>query len=283
MKPQRLNLKTDLYLLGFLALFAVTALFMGLTATHILLNTIYLGIALLLVALTYFLGLMFGLVANMVFIFGQGTIMVYQNVLADQTVSLVMIFWLLMPLALSVVFHGVAQTTLQLQTEITHLAESQDQYSAFDEATHLRTTVAYYEDAGVFLETSRRFSIPVSTIAIRLRYLGELRQLLSRAQFAALIRTASRTLDHATRDNDVVYYVNQTTPTWAVLLYTDKAGAQIAANRIRTSFAAQLAQQPDMPDVDVSLIIGIASSAPAAVKTPAELMHAALKETEYDV
>ncbi|MCI2171012.1 GGDEF domain-containing protein [Schleiferilactobacillus perolens] len=283
MKAQQLGLKTDLYLLGFLFLFAVTAIFMGITSTHMLLNTIYLGVTLLLVVLTYFLGLTFGLIANMVFIFAQGTIMVYQNVLQEQAVSLVMVFWLVMPLLLSVTYHGLAQRALQMQQEISHLTVSLDHYSAFDEDTKLRTTVAYYEDAAVFLETGRRFSIPVSSIALRLRYLSELRQLLTKEQFADLLRIISATLRSATRTNDVVYYIDRHTPTWAVLLYTSKAGARIAAARIRTSFAEQLANIPDMPDVDVSLIIGIASSVDEGIKDAGDLMHAAMKETEYDV
>lgn len=179
MKTPGLSLRTDLYLLGFLALTAFTAIYMGLTGSAIFINTLYLGVALLLVVLTYFLGLTFGLIANMVFIFVQGTVMVYQNVLVGKPVSLPMIFWLIMPLLLSVTFRGLAQETLTLQSQLAKLTVNLDHYSAFDEDTHLRTTVAYYEDAGVFLETGRRFAIPVTTIALRLRYLGELHQLLT--------------------------------------------------------------------------------------------------------
>ncbi|KMO48428.1 hypothetical protein PY97_08375, partial [Lacticaseibacillus rhamnosus] len=71
-KTAELGLRTDLNLLAFLFLTAVTAVFMALTSDQVLLNTIYLGISIFL----YWqptLGLTAGLVLNLLFIFAQGT------------------------------------------------------------------------------------------------------------------------------------------------------------------------------------------------------------------
>lgn len=67
-KTAELGLRTDLNLLAFLFLTAVTAVFMALTSDQVLLNTIYLGISIFLLLATYFWGLTAGLVLNLLFI-----------------------------------------------------------------------------------------------------------------------------------------------------------------------------------------------------------------------
>ena len=56
-KTAELGLRTDLNLLAFLFLTAVTAVFMALTSDQVLLNTVYLGISIFLLLATYFWGL----------------------------------------------------------------------------------------------------------------------------------------------------------------------------------------------------------------------------------
>ncbi|WP_285183769.1 hypothetical protein, partial [Mycobacterium tuberculosis] len=74
---------------------------------------------------------------------------------------------------------------------------------AFDEQTNLRTTVAYTQDAQVFIETNRRFQLPVTTVIIRVRYYNEIRRMMSEQQYRDLLRLVSDTITSATRDNDI--------------------------------------------------------------------------------
>ena len=282
-KTAELGLRTDLNLLAFLFLTAVTAVFMALTSDQVLLNTVYLGISIFLLLATYFWGLTAGLVLNLLFIFAQGTWMVYTDLLAGHPAPLALIFWLIMPVLFSVSFYGLVQKTLTLQHRNQELINRVQQFGSFDERTRLRTLVAYQQDGAVYVDTSRRYHLPVSTIALKLRYEGELRRLMTTAQFNELIQIVSQALTASTRTNDMVYLIDRTHPTWAVLLYTDRAGATIAAKRIRSQFAKSLAAQPGMPDVAVTLQLGIADMRDDGIKTPADLIHQAEKATEYDV
>ena len=94
-KTAELGLRTDLNLLAFLFLTAVTAVFMALTSDQVLLNTVYLGISIFLLLATYFWGLTAGLVLNLLFIFAQGTWMVYTDLLAGHPAPLALILSLI--------------------------------------------------------------------------------------------------------------------------------------------------------------------------------------------
>lgn len=279
----QLAFRTDLYLLGILLIFAMTALFMGFFGgTALFQNALYLAVSLLLVLLTYFLGLTVGLIANWVFIFIQALIMVYQYVVLGKDLPMSMYFWLVLPIILSVVFYGFAQQTVALQDENTKLNQDLDQYGAFDQETNLRTPVAYLEDAAVFIETSRRYDLPVTTVVLQIRFFNDVRRLLNPNQLQNLIQAISQTLVASTRDNDIGYILDRQNPTWGVLLFTDTAGADIAADRIKANFELKMAEL-DLSNVAVDLVVGIATYDAQTMNSPQAFMNAAKKETEYDV
>ncbi|MHA3065693.1 GGDEF domain-containing protein [Lacticaseibacillus saniviri] len=279
----QLAFRTDLYLLGILLIFAMTALFMGFFGgTALFQNALYLAVSLLLVLLTYFLGLTVGLIANWVFIFIQALIMVYQYVVLGKDLPMSMYFWLVLPIILSVVFYGFAQQTVALQDENTKLNQDLDQYGAFDQETNLRTPVAYLEDAAVFIETSRRYDLPVTTVVLQIRFFNDVQRLLNPNQLQNLIQAISQTLVASTRDNDIGYILDRQNPTWGVLLFTDTAGADIAADRIKANFELKMAEL-DLSNVAVDLVVGIATYDAQTMNSPQAFMNAAKKETEYDV
>lgn len=80
---------------------------------------------------------------------------------------------------------------------------------AFDAQTNLRTRVAYQEDAQVFIETNRRFQLPVSTLIIKIRYYNDLRRMMTAEQLTELLQLASSTIKKITRDNDITYLLDR--------------------------------------------------------------------------
>lgn len=283
MKNRSVPLMADVFLLSFLLLVVITAIFLGITPTNILLNTFYLGVSIFLVIVTYFFDLTAGLVLNLLFILLQGTLMLYLNIINGKAVSLALVFWLFMPILLSVTFYGMTYQLQQLQAENQKLHNEMVQLGAFDEETNLRTMVSYIEDASVFIETSRRYELPVTTLVLRIRYFDEMRRILTSEQLREVIKLVSETVKSSTRGNDIVYILDRSNPSWGVLLFTDLPGAQIVAARIKDNFAKQVDTSVALKGTEVLLVAGIAAYDQKTMSSAYELMNAASKETEYDV
>ncbi|KJW13075.1 hypothetical protein [Levilactobacillus spicheri] len=283
-KSTRESWLTDLYLIFFL--FWVSALAFGMAATrtdYLLINTLFLGITVCLILFTYFWGLITGLLINLAFIFAQVVIVLYATQVDQAVVPWVLAYWLFVPLLLSLSFYGATDHTRKLQAQNARLQSDLVERGAFDEDTNLRTMVSYIEDTAVFTETNRRFDLPVTTMIVRIRYFQEMRSMVSDAQLRELLKLVSQTIKQAMRTNDITYLIDRSNPTWSVLLFTDADGASIAAGRIKTNFTKALAGNDVLANLDVRLVVGVASWDPDKMKTPYDLMNAGIKETEYDV
>lgn len=281
-QDSRNNLYSDIYLLIFVALMCFTGILMSVTG-HLYINIIYMGLTILSILITYFYGIFAGLIENLFFIFVQIIVMIYLNGAMSHRVPLELSFWLVMPTLLSVVIYFMTTKQRELQTTNNELRNALIEQGAFDTETKLRTMVAYVEDAQVFIETNRRFNLPVTTIIIRIRYYNELKRMMSQAQMKELLKVTSDIITSTTRDNDITYYLDDTLPTWGSLLYTDDIGAKIAAERIRKSFAVGINTVPTLESLKISLVIGVSSWDAETMKTPYDLIDSAVKETEYDV
>ncbi|MGY5339797.1 GGDEF domain-containing protein [Levilactobacillus spicheri] len=283
-KSTRESWLTDLYLIFFL--FWVSALAFGMAATrtdYLLINTLFLGVTVCLILFTYFWGLITGLLINLAFIFAQVVIVLYATQVDQAVVPWVLAYWLFVPLLLSLSFYGATDHTWKLQAQNARLQSDLVERGAFDEDTNLRTMVSYIEDTAVFTETNRRFDLPVTTMIVRIRYFQEMRSMVSDAELRELLKLVSQTIKQAMRTNDITYLIDRSNPTWSVLLFTDADGASIAAGRIKTNFNKALAGNDVLANLDVRLVVGVASWGPDKMKTPYDLMNAGIKETEYDV
>ncbi|MGP4117282.1 GGDEF domain-containing protein [Levilactobacillus zymae] len=283
-KNTRESWLTDIYLIAFLGWISVLAIGMAATRPHyLLLNAIFLGVTICLILITYFWGLITGLLSNLAFIFAQLLTVIYENQIRANLVPWALVYWLFIPLLLSLTFYGMTAHSRRLQAQNAKLQSDLVERGAFDEDTNLRTTVSYIEDTAVFTETNRRFDLPVTTMIVRIRYFQEMRNMLSDAHLRALLQLVSQTIKGAMRTNDITYLLDRSNPTWAVLLFTDAGGAGIAANRIKGNFAKALSNDEDLSSLDVRLVVGVASWDSSKMQSPYDLMNAGIKETEYDV
>lgn len=279
---QRESVFQDVALLVFLLLFSAVAVLMTMSG-HSLVNVVSLFCTVVLLILTYFLGLIPSLLANMVFIAGQVIWTVYQYSNNHGIMTWSLLFWLIMPVLLSLALYAMTQTQVALQKANSDLRAALIERGAFDQQTNLRTTVAYVEDASVFIETNERFQLPVSTVIIKIRYFDDMKRMMSENQLSILLQLASGTIKDITRDNDITYLVDNEDPTWAILLFSDEKGANIAAGRIRAGFAKALAGETRLSSLAISMVVGIATWNPEEMNNPYDLMNAGIRETQYDV
>ncbi|QMU07101.1 diguanylate cyclase [Levilactobacillus suantsaii] len=283
-KQNRENWLTDIYLMAFLGWMSVLAIGMAATRPqYLFLNTIFLGVTICLILTTHFGGLITGLLANLLFIFVQLLAVIYENQVLDHQVPWVLLYWLFIPLLLSLSFYGMTAHSRRLQAQNVKLQSDLVERGAFDEVTNLRTTVSYIEDTAVFTETNRQFDLPVATMIIRVRYFHEMRNMLSETQLKALLQLVSQTVKQGMRTNDITYLLDRNNPTWAALLFATSNGATVVAERIKTQFAEAVTTTEELASLDIRLVVGVATWDAERMQSPYDLMNAGIKETEYDV
>ncbi|MCZ3394523.1 GGDEF domain-containing protein, partial [Enterococcus faecium] len=101
-----------------------------------------------------FMGIIPSLLANMVFIAFQTVVMLYEYFGLNHEIQWSLLFWLIMPLLISLTMYLSTRSQIALQKANSDLHAALVERGAFDQQTNLRTMVAYVEDAGVFIETS---------------------------------------------------------------------------------------------------------------------------------
>ncbi len=281
-RDKKETLMEDVGLLLFLLLFSATAIMMLLT-NHILINVIYLFCTVALMIVTYFMGLLPSLLTNMFFIAVQVVYSIYEYVGSTKAIVWALSFWMIMPLLLCLALYYMTRNQIELQQSNSDLRAALIERGAFDQQTNLRTTVAYVEDASVFIETNERFQLPVTTAIIKIRYFDDLKRMMSENQLKNLLQVTSNTIKTITRDNDITYLLNNEDPTWAILLYSDAQGATIAANRIKAGFDKAVRQDTGLANLAISMVVGIATWDKESMNNPYDLMNAGIKETQYDV
>ncbi|WP_397321201.1 GGDEF domain-containing protein [Pediococcus acidilactici] len=281
-KNSKEHLYGDVGLLAFLLMLAITAVLMVLSQ-NIVVNIVYLIITVGILIITYFMGIIPSLLANMVFIAFQTVVMLYEYFGLNREVQWTLIFWLVIPMLASVALYSMARSQIALQKANSELYAELVEKGAFDQQTNLRTTVAYVEDAGVFIETSRRFDIPVTTLIIKIRYFNDLRRMMSERQLQLLLKVTSEVIKGSTRGNDITYLLDNNDPTWAVLLYSNAAGGRIVAQRTKDIFEKSIKKSPELADLAISMVIGVSEWDAEEMDNPYDLMNDGIKETQYDV
>lgn len=281
-KNSKEHLYGDVGLLAFLLMLAITAVLMVLSQ-NIVVNIVYLIITMGILIITYFMGIIPSLLANMVFIAFQTVVMLYEYFGLNREVQWTLIFWLIIPMLASVALYSMTRSQIALQKANNELYAELVEKGAFDQQTNLRTTVAYVEDAGVFIETSRRFDIPVTTLIIKIRYFNDLRRMMSERQLQLLLKVTSEVIKGSTRGNDITYLLDNNDPTWAVLLYSNAAGGRIVAQRTKDILEKSIKKSPELADLAISMVIGVSEWDAQEMDNPYDLMNDGIKETQYDV
>ncbi|MCH5462014.1 GGDEF domain-containing protein [Lactobacillus sp. LC28-10] len=278
----RASLQADIGLVVFITLVSLTAILVGISA-NLIWNLIYLGITLVVMLITYFYGLIPGMLSNLLFIFCQVVSTAYINVSLHQTIPLKMAFWLILPGLLSGALAVMTSKQQLLQLDNHKLRNQLTERGAFDVQTNLRTLVAFSTDARVYIENHRRFHLPVTMLVFRIRYYQELQRMLSEEQNRMLLRVISDTLTTVAADNDLSYFLDPEKPTWGMILHSDEGQAQQIVDQIKQRFCQELQSHEQLKQLDTSLTAGMASWNTSTMDSPYDLMKQSIRETEYDV
>lgn len=272
---------------GFLLLIVVSFICIVFTAgdpDRYLQNIIFLNIAFLIAIITYFTNVTTGLILNILFIFGFGTYTLYGTLVGGEAVSSGNYFWLVMTPVFTLVTWMFTLAGRQLQTENEQLKKTNSRLATMDENTNLRNSRSFQNDAAVFMALSTRYQIPLTLLVVNVKYWDELRRMVSEERMTEAIFELSQMSQTSIRTNDSIYMLSKDNPTWGLLLFTDRQGANIVIERLRHKIQEfNSAEFSHKYKVELSLKIGALQYEPETIPTPLDFIVQARKQLEYDV
>lgn len=271
---------------AFLLLFAacfVTVVFTARDPDFYLQNVIFLNVAFLIAIITYFTTVTTGLILNILFIFGYGTFTLYQTVVAGSEIGAQNYFWLIMTPVFTLATWMLTLGNRRLQVENEELLRNNKSLATVDANTSLKNTLSFQSDATTFMALSVRYQIPLTLLIIQVRYWDEIKRMISENQLTEAIQDMSKLSQTSIRTNDSLYMLNREHPTWGLLLFTDRPGAEFVIERLKRRVEELNELEPDKYKVSLNLKIGAVEYNRESIPTPLDFIDQAKKQLEYDV
>ncbi|WP_167629664.1 diguanylate cyclase domain-containing protein [Listeria valentina] len=284
MKKNQENLMTDIGFLLFILLSFACVAFTAHSPDLYFENLIFLTLSFFIAIVTYFTNLTFGLVLNVIFIFGYASFILYLSLIKGFDYSLASYFWLLMAPLLTVTIHLFTRQATKLQTENAQIKNQNEYLGTIDEDTLLKNIVSFQNDEAIFQSISTRYNLPLSLLVVKVRHWKELKRFQSNEEMRVALQDISALLEASIRTSDVLYLLNKEEATWGLLLLTDDPGSKLVMERIKERI--QEANQGEFKTkyrVRLELRIGAKVLDPETVQTPFDFIEQAEKELEYDV
>ncbi|AWB46459.1 GGDEF domain-containing protein [Paenibacillus sp. CAA11] len=263
----------------------IAIVFMAGDQSQYIQNMIFLNVAFLIAIVTYFTQVTAGLILNILFIFGYGTYTLYQTVVVGDAMGTGNYFWLVMTPLLTFVTWLLTLGTKQLQEENGQLQRVNSSLATLDEHTNLKNNRLFQKDAATFMALSTRYQIPLTLLVIHVKYWDELKRMISAEQITAVIYDVSELSQTSIRSNDSLYMLGTPDhPTWGLLLFTERQGAEVVIERLREKMAElNTSDAARKYRVDLQLKIGAVEYSRELMPTPMDFMLQAKKQLEYDV
>jgi len=272
---------------AFLLLFVICYISIVFTAgdpNRYIQNIVFLNAAFLIAIITYFTTLITGLVLNILFIFGYGTFTLYQTVVEGALVEGHIYFWLIMTPLFTVVIWMLTLANRQFQGENEQLRKANASLATMDENTNLKNSRSFQKDATVFMALFTRYQIPLTLLVMNVRYWDELRRMVSKEQMTEMIYDISKISENSIRMNDSLYMLDTEKPTWGLLLFTNREGANVVIERLKEKVITfNTVEFADKYKIDLQLVIGAVEYNPETIPTPVDFIVQARKQLEYDV
>jgi GGDEF domain-containing protein len=247
-------------------------------------NIIFLNLAFLMAIVTYFTNVTTGLILNILFIFGYGTFTLYQTVVVGGLIGTQNYFWLIMTPLFTIATWLFTLGNRQLQLENEQLIKATENLATVDAKTSLKNTFSFQSDATVFMALSFRYHIPLTLMVFSVKYWDEIRRIIGEEQLMEAVQDLSKMSQTSIRTNDSLYLLNKENPMWGMLLFTDRPGASIVIERLRSSVEQRNREEyADKYRVELVLKMGAVVYDSQEVPNPLEFIALAKKQLEFDV
>jgi GGDEF domain-containing protein len=271
------------FLLLFIACF-ISIVFTAADPNLYIQNIIFLNLAFLIAVITYFTTVTTGLILNILFVFGYGTFTLYRTVVEGGLVGTQNYFWLIMTPIFTIATWLFTLANKQLQAENEELKKANASLATMDESTSLKNTLSFQSDATVFMALSVRYNMPLTLLVLSVKYWDEIRRMISEEKLMEAVHDLSQISQTSIRTNDSLYLLNRDNPTWGMLLFTDREGANFVIDRLKSRVdVLNETEYAQKYKVELVLKIGAIEYDKDAIPTPIAFIAQAKKQLEYDV
>ncbi|MFD3157717.1 GGDEF domain-containing protein [Haloimpatiens sp. FM7330] len=273
----------DLYLiLLFMDIFCVSSfLYMNLKKENIM-DFVMLGVLFTVVLISYFRGIIFGLLISTFIIFSYATYMIYVSMFLGKTISTSIYMWMVtIPLSafvsgrLSLSINSLQKINYDLQKEYKELV-------TIDKTTGLSNIKLFYEYLDKEISKTKRYKNTLSLMVIYIQYYEELNNILGKNKMKEILKEVSKCVKFFTRNEDERYVLSKDRIA-IIMPNTDVKGAELVKGRIKNSIKdINLKVKEEDKNINLDVKIGVLQYN-SNINGAFEFKQLVEKELEYDV
>lgn len=276
------SMKVDISLMGFIVLVLSMVVFDMFVDKQLMANLTCTIVTLLLLVVTFFLGIIPGLTLNLIFIFVivLGTIYEYM-----QTGNVIMgsIFWTVVPPLLCVCLYFLSDNIVKLQEENITLKREVGSETV-DTETNLWSMDTYLEHFVVFSTLANDFQVPLSLYVIRVRYWNAVAGMMPARDQHELFMGLSDMLRDMKTGHEFVYLAESNPPTWAILSANrETEGTQEFKDAFYREFEQFLSDHEEIAKIDIQFAVSHIHYDPAEHPNAEAFFEDGVHELQYDV
>ncbi len=235
-----------------------------------------------LIVMSYFNGIIPGLISSAIIVFGYGSYSLYANVVSSIDTKLdTYVMLVAFPLA-AFIAGRFAENMNFIQERNMNLEEQLKNFVTIDEITGLNNTKSFYTDLDKEMSRSRRHNGGLSVMVIQMQYYSELMSLIGPQKVNSILREIGASIRKSLRNEDSIYKLAN--DMFGIIMpNTEAEGARVVMDRMRNEFkeiALTNSQENEKFNIDVK--IGMLEY-DGSIKSPFEFKELVEKELEFDV
>lgn len=245
-------------------------------------NMIMLSILFAIILISYFSEFVISLITVVIIIFFYGSYTLYGNVVLGKSVEFHVYFWFIMLPIAAVISAIIGNKIRSIQRENEKLKDNYSSLVTIDQNTGLNNQRVFFIVMNQFMSLAKRHKIPLTLMIIKFLYYNDIRNIVGEYKIQDILKDVGEQLAKSTRMEDC-NYILEDGKTFAMLLFTDRQGADIVKDRIRENINNyNLDNSSKSVSIKIELKIGLAQYNDE-IKDIIEFKRLAEKDMEYDV
>ena len=259
----------------------ITIITLGLKNIEIL-DYCLLGIVFLIIIISYLNGVIIGLLASFITLFGYGTYMIYMSIIQNASMEITKYAWLIIfPISaylsgnISMNIKEMQETSKKLEDEIQNLV-------TIDEVTGLNNTKSFYVDLNNEMSKAKRHKFDLTVLIIKVEYYEQVKSLIGIKNVESIIKKIGESVEIATRIEDERYKIRE--DMFAIVMpNTNLQGGELIRNRVKKDVEnINLTSEGKEKKYKLDVKIGLVQYE-EKIENSFEFRKLAEKELEFDV
>ena len=279
----RLGKMTDLCIMFFVInLFCINNFIMFFGKENFITSEIMILIVLAVMIVTYFAGLIPGIIISSISIFTYGSFIIYQSAILGQNVNLYSYIWILEILFTCGVSGIVKNNINNLQIENSKLRREFQELVTVDSVTGIDNVKAFYNEFSQCMSMSKRYKLPLCLMIIKITHYDEIERLIGEIKIKELLKYIGEGILSSSRHEDKLFAL-ESKDTFGLIMWTNIENSEVVKSRIRENVNRfNLKTFARGVNVVIDLKMGVAEYIKDG-ESIMDLVDKAKKELEYDV